>query len=106
MASTNIWGDLCMGGPSSCSHCGKHGGAALLRCSACKQTRYCGAECQKAAWKLHKKTCAFRLPLDDVRRKLVALSGTSEWREVLKWECRLTELMEDAGENPHRDVIL
>lgn len=97
-----------MGGPSSCSHCGKQAqeGAALLRCSACKQTRYCGAECQKAAWKLHKKTCAFRLPLEDVHVKLLALRGTSDWREVLKWECRLEELMRAASESPHRDLIL
>jgi len=95
-------GDFMMGGPTSCSNCGNQG-AALLRCSACKQTRYCGAECQKAAWKRHKITCAFRLPLADVRQKVLALRGTSEWRMVLKSECRLAELMDDASENPHRD---
>ena len=26
-------------------------------CSRCKNTFYCSAECQKSAWKKHKKTC-------------------------------------------------
>ncbi|KAJ1483459.1 hypothetical protein T484DRAFT_1622771, partial [Baffinella frigidus] len=39
-----------------CSHCGKQR-ATLKRCSRCKQTWYCGAACQNAAWKGHRKTC-------------------------------------------------
>lgn len=48
-----------------CSFCGKEKGVvALKRCMRCKQASYCGAECQKAAWGLHKKTCkeALRVP--------------------------------------------
>ena len=30
---------------------------ALSRCGRCKQVSYCSADCQKAHWKLHKKTC-------------------------------------------------
>jgi len=26
-------------------------------CARCKHTFYCSAECQKSAWKKHKKTC-------------------------------------------------
>ena len=29
----------------------------LLRCSSCKFSRYCSRECQKKAWKTHKKEC-------------------------------------------------
>ncbi|MCJ1249220.1 hypothetical protein MMC30_006443 [Trapelia coarctata] len=28
-----------------------------LRCAGCKNTHYCGKECQKSAWKTHKLTC-------------------------------------------------
>ena len=45
----------------SCSHCGKQR-EALKRCSRCKQDSYCGAECQNAAWKGHRKSC---VSLDD-----------------------------------------
>jgi len=30
----------------------------LSRCAKCKKVVYCGGGCQKAHWKLHKKTCA------------------------------------------------
>lgn len=38
-----------------CEHCRIKEGS--LRCSKCKSTYYCGPECQKAAWRTHKKTC-------------------------------------------------
>ncbi|KAI0628641.1 hypothetical protein C8Q77DRAFT_360454 [Trametes polyzona] len=33
------------------------GDAGLMRCSACRMTRYCGAECQRRDWKRHKVSC-------------------------------------------------
>ena len=48
-----------------CSHCGTQR-AVLEGCSVCKQASYCGKECQIAARKLHKKTCAPPLSLEDV----------------------------------------
>jgi len=75
-----------------CAHCGKHG-VALKRCSICKHVWYCGAECQNAAWKRHKKTCAPPLSTEDVRARVDAAGGTGDWREVLKWEGRMDELM-------------
>ena len=42
----------------SCSQCGKQG-EDLLRCSICKHAWYCGAACQRAAWKGHKKLKSF-----------------------------------------------
>ena len=73
-----------------CSHCGKQGGAALRCCTRCKQASYCGAECQKAAWKGHKKLCA---TLMDVIEQVNAASAASNWRGVLKWEGRMVEMM-------------
>lgn len=41
---------------AKCDHCGK-AGDGLLVCGGCRKVRYCGAECQKAARKEHKKDC-------------------------------------------------
>lgn len=41
----------------SCAKCGK-GGEKLLSCSRCKKLRYCGTECQREHWKVHKLNCA------------------------------------------------
>jgi hypothetical protein len=46
----------------ACATCGKKEGEAdikLKRCMACKNTKYCGTECQKANWKQHKKSCEY-----------------------------------------------
>jgi len=83
---------------SCCSNCGKQR-AALKRCSRCKQASYCGAECQNAAWKGHKKTC---VTLEEVCEKVNAAHLRKDWRAVLKWEGRMEEMMEhvpDAGCN-------
>jgi hypothetical protein len=77
----------------SCAHCGKQG-TALKRCSTCKHAWYCGAACQNAAWKRHKKTCAPLLSTEDVRARVDAADDAEDWREVLKWEGRMDELME------------
>ena len=76
-----------------CAHCGKQG-AVLKRCSVCKNVWYCGAACQNAAWRRHKKKCAPPLSTDDVREKVLAGAAASEWREVLKLEGRMEEMME------------
>ncbi|KAJ1481591.1 hypothetical protein T484DRAFT_1625465 [Baffinella frigidus] len=41
---------------TSCAHCGKQG-VSFKRLSRCNNGSYCGAECQRADWKQHKKTC-------------------------------------------------
>jgi len=84
------------GTTASCSHCSKQL-SALQRCSRCKQASYCGAACQHAAWKGHKKTC---VTLNDVIEKVNAAAANGIWREVIKWEGRSQEMMEnrpDAG---------
>ncbi|KAI9034174.1 hypothetical protein DFJ74DRAFT_648498 [Hyaloraphidium curvatum] len=47
-------GDGCIS--DSCEQCGTESDD-LRRCSGCKVTRYCGAACQRAAWKEHKDNC-------------------------------------------------
>eukprot|EP01113_Clastostelium_recurvatum_P023402 TRINITY_DN2795_c0_g2_i1.p1 TRINITY_DN2795_c0_g2~~TRINITY_DN2795_c0_g2_i1.p1 ORF type:complete len:517 (-),score=42.97 TRINITY_DN2795_c0_g2_i1:58-1608(-) len=39
-----------------CSHC-KAIGVTMSKCGRCKKTYYCGAECQKKGWSVHKKDC-------------------------------------------------
>ena len=77
---------------SRCSHCGKEG--AARRCSVCKQASYCGAECQNAAWKKHKKTCEPPLSRDDIIGKISAARATKHWVGIVKWKGRLDELLE------------
>jgi len=38
-----------------CAYCHKQTAKSI--CSKCKDTWYCNKECQKAAWKTHKKMC-------------------------------------------------
>jgi len=40
-----------------CNHCNKHDLPKLLKCSRCHNAAYCSKECQKLAWKSHKKHC-------------------------------------------------
>jgi splicing suppressor protein 51 len=41
----------------SCAHCDKKS-ASLQTCSRCHKVQYCGRDCQKSAWKTHKKECS------------------------------------------------
>ena len=40
---------------TSCGHCRQPD--ATLRCSRCQCVKYCQKECQKAHFKLHKRSC-------------------------------------------------
>ena len=41
------------------THCSNPGcsGAGVMKCTGCKQARYCGEPCQLAHWKAHKADC-------------------------------------------------
>lgn len=41
---------------TACAFCGKK--EKLKKCTKCRRVVYCGVECQRIAWKLHKKECA------------------------------------------------
>ena len=66
---------------AGCSHCGTHS-VALKRCARCLQVSYCGAECQKAAWKQHKEACSASLPLSAVWELVDAADKENDWRKV------------------------
>jgi hypothetical protein len=78
----------------------------LKRCSICKQVWYCGAACQKVVWRRHKKTCAPPLSTHDVRAKVLAANAGGEWREVLKWEGSMEELMEGQSDTSCDSILL
>lgn len=46
----------CGAGMDSCAHCGQPVGRSNC-CSRCHTTYYCGRECQRAHWKIHKSEC-------------------------------------------------
>jgi len=89
----------------SCAHCGKQG-AGFKRCSVCKHACYCGAACQNANWKRHKKTCVPPVPLQDVAAKINAAYATGDWLGVLQWEGRMEELQELLRSDDHSLGIL
>jgi tetratricopeptide (TPR) repeat protein len=43
-------------GGLKCGECGKSS-TTLSKCGRCQKTRYCGHECQKKHWPIHKKFC-------------------------------------------------
>jgi hypothetical protein len=76
------------------------------RCSVCKQAWYCGAACQNANWKRHKKTCAPPLPLQDVAEKVFDAHAADDWRGVLKFEGRMEELLAQSWSDDACEAIL
>jgi len=52
----------------SCSYCGSPAG---LRCSKCKNSRYCSKMCQKKDYRKHKETCADPLFVDADQEQVV-----------------------------------
>ena len=104
----------------SCSKCGRVD-LALKKCGRCLQASYCGAACQRAAWKQHKTACkpavstAFfggdteevRPDVDEIPKfltssmndfevmnRLNAAIAASDWRVALECEGHMEELME------------
>jgi len=44
---------------------------ATMSCSRCNTLRYCGADCQKIDWPIHKQYCG-KVTLNDVKAELCA----------------------------------
>ena len=88
---------------STCSHC-RTQGVGVKRCSRCKSASYCSADCQKAAWKGHKNMCKKD---EDVWHLLHAAQNANDWRQILKWEGRMGDLMENQTDDIcHRVLAL
>ncbi len=43
--------------PRACENCGTTDAPKLMLCGRCRNARFCGAECQRAAWPAHKAAC-------------------------------------------------
>ena len=65
--------------PLRCAHCGKAAGPAgekLVQCTACRQVRYCGKQCQTAHWRAaHQAQCKQFRKLSAVAAKNKLLAG-------------------------------
>lgn len=48
----------------NCDNCGEEIVSRILVCAGCKKVAYCNFRCQKASWKVHKKTCSYALRKD------------------------------------------
>ena len=46
------------------------GSRPLRRCSACKQARYCCADCQQSDWRLHRHECAVLADAGSLLRRM------------------------------------
>ena len=57
--------------PSICDTCEEES-TKMVRCNCCKNAWYCSKECQKKAWKTHKKNC---VSYDDIVRLFMTLSS-------------------------------
>jgi hypothetical protein len=86
---------------ASCSHCGNEC-AELKRCSVCKHASYCGAACQNASWKKHKKNC---VTLEEVKKRVDAAIKIQDWRGVIKWEHRLDQLLEGRSDAARESIL-
>lgn len=53
--STAKKGEVSTSADKSCAQCATS--SCTKRCGGCKKVHYCSADCQKAHWKIHKKTC-------------------------------------------------
>lgn len=47
-----------------CDNCGQEILTRVQACAGCKKVAYCNFRCQKASWKVHKKTCSYALRKD------------------------------------------
>jgi hypothetical protein len=64
------------GSKGACAQCNV-GGVPLFRCAKCIDVTYCGADCQRAHWKGHKKICGLGRPCDGCQQ-LPGLRGSND----------------------------
>ena len=96
---------------SSCALCAKPC-VVKQQCSTCKNTMYCGRECQVADWKQHKKRCVkpsepLLKPLQRsmMRRHVFKLEEDEAWGEIMSHYKYIDQLVMDK-EPMHLQTIL
>jgi len=88
-----------------CAKCRKTG-VGFKRCSVCKQNTYCGAACQAADWKSHKKKCASPVSVADIGTRIDAALAEQDWKGILKWEGRMEEMMAACAESDNVCILI
>ena len=64
----------------TCDYCKAGSATKLQKCSRCMSVAYCSKECQRSAWKAHKKTCTPVASGSDAKTKKKKLALT--WDQV------------------------
>ena len=103
---------------SGCNH-----SPSPLRCSVCKSVYYCGASCQSRSWKEHKLICSVPsttnltelehlfdvladYPSDDnVRNAVLDASMKRDWKTVLKWKARVTDVLRGESQASQERIL-
>lgn len=72
----------------SCAWCGTEADKSLMkRCQQCRVAWYCGRQCQRAAWPMHKASCVDAVAGEAVEAALVRVDtpwGTTRFTRVIK----------------------
>ncbi|EJD41467.1 hypothetical protein AURDEDRAFT_115407 [Auricularia subglabra TFB-10046 SS5] len=74
-------------------------GETFKLCGRCKMTQYCGAECQRAHWIVHKSVCASRVKTFEALRAMEEAANKEgkpfySWQVLHKWYCRNSKVIE------------
>uniref|UniRef100_A0A8C5MPE1 [histone H3]-lysine(4) N-trimethyltransferase n=1 Tax=Leptobrachium leishanense TaxID=445787 RepID=A0A8C5MPE1_9ANUR len=78
--------------PAACHHCLSRN-AKLHRCSQCKFARFCDVQCQKYAWKDHKRECiCLKSVLPNIPTDCVRLVGRIIFKMLQQPHCDSEEL--------------
>ncbi|KAI1583214.1 GAT1, GATA Zn-finger-containing transcription factor [Pyrenophora tritici-repentis] len=86
---------------SKCSFCSKSesevGKPGLSRCGRCGTATYCGDECQKADWKVHRVVCKMNMEDRGQAIKLVEKGGLIRWDEERMFAQGVGEMSRNPG---------
>lgn len=124
MVSSNLTTEISVGKLRRCLWCGDDKAEKI--CSGCLAVCYCGPECQKHAWKEHKKICnqlknaraelfslknmdaIFRCPVISLEEKLRAFGGWKHVRTLIEVEGADSRLLKYLNSDVHvgREVFM
>jgi MYND finger len=84
--------DKCLDGEKTCASCEKVLHGKILNCSACQQTCYCNADCQKNHWPRHKIRCQ---QMQQGKQAAIANNQKHLHKLLLEWKNECREIMMD-----------